>query len=219
MNAVARRGVQALLVVLLTGVSTLLLAVAVVPLVLGWVSLAVPSGAADPALPPGSRVVVEPLRGEDDAARLAVGDVVAYVPGDGTLATHRISEVVHDAHGAPRFGTGADDGPGAGEEAVTAGQVRGVVRYHVPWAGHPGTLLDAEQKRAGTVLVAAALLGYALRQAAGAVPGGRPDTAAAIGQVDDVPGPRTPSVAAAAPRQDRRPAALPGRAVQAIMGP
>lgn len=195
MTAVLRRCVQALLVVLLAGVGTLLLAVAVVPPVLGWVPLTVPPGAAEPDLPVGSRIVVEPLEGQDAVARLAAGDVVAYASGTGTLATHRIAEIRVDAQGAPHFATSGGGDPAAGGAAVTAAQVRGVVRYHVPWAGYPGTLLDAEQKRAGTVLVAAALLGYALWQAAGAVPGRRPGTSSAPDRAEDVPPARVPAAA------------------------
>jgi signal peptidase len=186
MTTVLRKTVHPLLVALLAAVAALLLAVVVVPLVLGWVPLTVLSGSMEPTVPTGSQVVVEPLEGEDDAAGLSTGDVVTFMPrpDDPSLVTHRIVGVAVDGEGRRSFTTRGDANAAPDADPVTATQLRGLVKYHVPWAGYAATLLDAEQKRGGVVLVAAALFGYALWQLVGAVRDrGRPTEEAA----DDIP--------------------------------
>lgn len=188
MTAAVRRAGHGLLVALLAVVSAVLLAVVIVPLVLGWVPLTVLSGSMEPAVPTGSQVVVEPLEGEEDAARLGVGDVVTFMPrpDDATLVTHRIVQVAHDGEGRLSFTTRGDANAAPDEEVLTATQLRGVVRYHVPWAGYAANLLDAGQKRAGIVLAAGALIGYALWQVLGGLRDRRRGTGAETGPA---PGP------------------------------
>lgn len=171
MTTALRRTLHPLLVLLLSAVAALLLAVVVVPIVLGWVPLTVLSGSMEPTVPTGSQVVVAPLDGEDDAAGLSTGDVVTFMPSpdDPTLVTHRIVGVAVDGEGRRSFTTRGDANAAPDTDPVTATQLRGLVKYHVPWAGYAATLLDAEQKRGGIVLVAAALFGYALWQLVGAV--------------------------------------------------
>ncbi|MFF0989270.1 signal peptidase I [Kocuria nitroreducens] len=182
MSTALRKTVHPLLVIALTAVAALLLAVVVVPLALGWVPLTVLSGSMGPTVPTGSQVVVAPLEGEDDAAGLSTGDVVTFMPrpDDPTLVTHRIVGVAVDGEGRRSFTTQGDANAAPDADPVTATQLRGLVKYHVPWAGYAATLLDAEQKRGGVLLVAAALFGYALWQLAGAVRdrGRRPDEVA-----------------------------------------
>lgn len=171
MTTVLRRTLHPLLVLALAAVGALLLAVVVVPLALGWVPLTVLSGSMEPTVPTGSQVVVAPLEGEADAAGLGTGDVVTFMPrpDDPTLVTHRIVGVAVDGEGRRSFTTRGDANAAPDADPVTATQLRGLVKYHVPWAGYAATLLDAEQKRGGVVLVAAALFGYALWQLVGAV--------------------------------------------------
>jgi signal peptidase len=171
MTTVLRKTLHPLLVLALAAVAALLLAVVVLPLALGWVPLTVLSGSMEPTVPTGSQVVVAPLEGEDDAAGLSTGDVVTFMPrpDDPTLVTHRIVGVAVDGEGRRSFTTQGDANAAPDAEPVTATQLRGLVKYHVPWAGYAATLLDAEQKRGGIVLVAAALFGYALWQLVGAV--------------------------------------------------
>lgn len=171
MTTALRRTLHPLLVIALAAVAGLLLAVVVVPLVLGWVPLTVLSGSMEPTVPTGSQVVVAPLDGEDDAAGLSTGDVVTFMPrpDDPTLVTHRIVGVAVDGEGRRSFTTRGDANAAPDADPVTATQLRGLVKYHVPWAGYAATLLDAEQKRGGMVLVATALFGYALWQLVGAL--------------------------------------------------
>jgi signal peptidase I len=183
MTPLIRRAGHGLLVALLAAASALLLAVVIVPLVLGWVPLTVLSGSMEPAVPTGSQVVVEPLEGEQDVARLGVGDVVTFMPrpGDATLVTHRIVQVAHDGEGRRSFTTRGDANAAPDQEVLTATQLRGVVRYHVPWAGYAANVLDPGQKRGGIVLAAAALIGYALWQVLGVLRDRRRRTGAEAG--------------------------------------
>ena len=85
-------------------VLALVLALVVVPRVLGGSALAVLSGSMEPRLSPGDVVVV---RGVDDpAATTQVGDVVAFQPtsDDPTLVTHRVvaKKFATDVRGSSR---------------------------------------------------------------------------------------------------------------------
>ncbi|ALU39335.1 hypothetical protein AS188_05735 [Kocuria flava] len=171
MSRVLHGAARTVLLGLLAVVAALLLATVAVPRALGWVPLTVVSGSMEPAVPTGSQVVVEPLEGPGDAERLAVGDVVTFMPrpDDATLVTHRVVAIAQDGEGRRSFTTRGDANDAADEGEITHVQLRGLVRYHVPWAGHLATALDPGQKRAGTVAVAAALGGYALWQLGAAV--------------------------------------------------
>jgi len=188
MPAVIRRARRAVVVASLAAVCAALLAVVVVPLLLGWVPLTVLSGAMEPTVPAGSQVVVELLEGEDDAAGLGVGDVVTFMPrpDDATLVTHRIVGISSDGGGNLAFTTRGDANAVPDEGEITHVQLRGLVRYHVPYAGYVATLLDAQQKRAGTLAAAAALASYALWQVVGAVRDRRAAPRADAGTVSSV---------------------------------
>src|SRR5690606_33865522 len=116
---------------------------------------------------------------------LSTGDVVTFMPrpDDPTLVTHRIVGVAVAREGRRSFTTQGEANAAPDADPVTATQLRGLLRYHVPLAGHAATLLDAEQKRGGMVLVAAALFGYALWQLVGAARdrGRHPDEGDAAG--------------------------------------
>lgn len=169
MSAAVRRAGHVMLLALLAAVSALLLAVVLVPLVLGWIPLTVVSGSMEPTVPVGSQVVVEPLEGPEDAGRLAIGDVVTFMPrpDDATLVTHRIVGTASDSTGELSFTTQGDANGSPDEGEITHVQLRGLVKYHVPYAGYAAALLDPAQKRTGVVLAAAALLGYMLWQVVG----------------------------------------------------
>jgi len=198
MTTLLRRARHALLVAALTAVCALLLAIVVVPLLLGWVPLTVLSGSMEPTVPTGSQVVVEPIEGEDDAARLGVGDVVTFMPrpDDPTLVTHRIVAVSYDGAGDLAFTTRGDANAAPDEGEITHVQLRGLVRYHVPYAGYAATLLDQEQKRGRIVLAAAALFGYALWQVVGALRDGRARRASRPAGDDAEPAPAVDTVPA-----------------------
>jgi signal peptidase I len=121
-------------------------------------------------IPTGSQVVVEPLEGDEDAARLQIGDVITFMPypDDTTLVTHRIVSRSVATDGSVSFTTQGDANDSPDPWEITATQLRGEVRYHVPYAGYVATALDGNQKSAGIVAVAVVLFGYAALQLVGA---------------------------------------------------
>ncbi|MGO1174105.1 MAG: signal peptidase I [Actinomycetaceae bacterium] len=167
-----RRLGRALTGLALIAILALLGALVVVPRVMGWAPLTILSGSMEPTIPTGSQVVVDPVTGEDEARELQVGDVITVMPypEDPTLVTHRIVERRDSADGVS-FVTQGDANGAVDEWDVTATQIRGEVRYHVPYAGYAATALDGEQKAIGVVVAAAALLVYAAVQIVGAVRG------------------------------------------------
>lgn len=148
---------------LVAAAAGLLLALVVVPKVAGWVPLTILTGSMEPTIPTGSQIVVEPLEGEADAAGLQIGDVVTFMPfpEDATLVTHRIVSRGTSTDGTVSFTTQGDANDAADPWTLTATQLRGHVRYHVPYAGYIATALDPGQKQLGIKLAAAGLVGYA----------------------------------------------------------
>lgn len=186
--SVIRRAWNLVLGAALTAIIGLLLALVAVPLALGWMPLTVLSGSMEPTIPTGSQVVVDPVAPEE-MGRLNTGDVITFMPypDDPTLITHRITGVALDATGQPSFTTQGDHNPTADAESVAPAQIRGVVRYHVPWAGYLATILDPEQKRLGVILVAAALAAYAVWHAAQAARHHRRPASPPVGDFEALP--------------------------------
>ncbi len=141
-------------------------ATVLIPLIMGWTPLTVLSGSMEPTIPTGSQVVVKHVEGTADAAELDQGDVVTFMPNpdDPTLVTHRIVDISVKADGTHIFTTKGDNNNSADPDPITATQLRGVVQYHVPYAGYLSNLLNTQQKTTGVIIVAAALLAYALWQ-------------------------------------------------------
>lgn len=166
MATTLRRARNALLWLILGLLAALALAIVVVPRVMGWVPLTILTGSMEPTIPTGSQVVVEPVEGDADAQQLQIGDVVTFMPypDDPTLVTHRIVSRSIGTDGSVSFTTQGDANGAADPWELTATQLRGEVRYHVPYAGHVATMLDGNQKSAGIVVVAALLFGYAALQ-------------------------------------------------------
>ena len=170
MSVTLRRSINALLWVLLGLPAAVALTIVVVPRVMGRVRLTILTGSMEPTIPTGSEVIVEPVEGDEDAAQLQIGDVVTFMPypDDQTLVTHRIVSRSVGTDGSVSFTTQGDANNAADPWEITATQLRGEVRYHVPYAGYVANALDGNQKSAGIVVVAAILFGYAALQLASA---------------------------------------------------
>ncbi|MER7798265.1 signal peptidase I [Microbacterium sp. NPDC096154] len=123
----------------------LVVAIFVVPRLMGGTSITVLTGSMEPGLQPGDVVVTRGIDVADVCADVAIGDIVTYLPkpDDPTLITHR---VVGKTIGTFTDATGADDGTGcrlitqgdansAVDEPVSPVQVRGVFLYGVPKLG------------------------------------------------------------------------------------
>ncbi|TRW46421.1 signal peptidase I [Georgenia yuyongxinii] len=149
MNFLRRAGgvVTLLAIGVLAAVLVLLV---VIPRATGWVPLTILSGSMEPTIPTGAQVVVEPLNGEDDAANVQIGDVVTFMPhpDDHTLVTHRVIARTATTDGVVLM-TQGDSNNAPDRWEVRAKQLRGIVRYHVPYAGYTATALDSEQKNIG----------------------------------------------------------------------
>jgi signal peptidase len=166
MTTTLRHARNALLWLILGLLAALALSIVVIPRVMGWVPLTILSGSMEPTIPTGSQVVVEPVQGDADAQALQIGDVVTFMPypDDQTLVTHRIVSRSVGTDGSVSFTTQGDANGAADPWDLTATQLRGEVRYHVPYAGYVATMLDGNQKSTGIVAVAAILFGYAALQ-------------------------------------------------------
>lgn len=148
-------------------VLALLAVMIVIPRLTGWVPLTVLSGSMEPAIPTGSMVAIERIDGEADLAGIGTGDLITFMPRpeDPTLITHRVISQGARADGTTVFITQGDANNAPDPDPVGAEQIRGKVRYHVPYAGHLSTLLNVEQKQNGLVIVASGLFAYAGFQA------------------------------------------------------
>ncbi|WP_185972588.1 signal peptidase I [Georgenia yuyongxinii] len=171
MSSIARRAGTVLLWLVLAVVVVLASLMVLVPRVTGWVPLTILTGSMEPTIPTGSQVVVQTIDGEADASKLNVGDVVTFMPypDDPKLVTHRIVSRTLSSDGGISFETQGDANNAADSWTLTATQLRGVVQYHVPYAGYLATALDGNQKQTGVGVAAAALLAYAVAQFLGAL--------------------------------------------------
>lgn len=160
--------VRRVLTWLLTGVLVLLCLLLVVtvayPKAKGYVPLTVLSGSMEPTYPSGSQVFVEPVEDAKEAEdKVGVGSTITFMPfpDDPTLVTHRVVKVAHGTDGEPKYTTQGDANESPDETEVGPKQLRGVVRYHVPWVGYVATSMDSDRKGALATVLAAGLFAYA----------------------------------------------------------
>lgn len=149
-------------------------ALVAVPKANGWIPLTVLSGSMEPTYPVGSQVVVERVEG-DQVTDLRVGDVITFLPHpeSATAVTHRIVKKSYRQDGTAVFTTRGDANNADDTWALTEQQIRGKVRYHVPYAGYLATALTQEKKDLGVIALAVALFGYAVSQFLGGAVGAR----------------------------------------------
>jgi signal peptidase I len=154
------RIVVALERVALACVAGLLLCAVVVPRASGAVPCVVATGSMRPAMPPGTLVVVRPVL----ASEIDVGDVVTFQERAGVpdLVTHRVVGVGFDGNGEPVFQTRGDANTANDATPVHGYQLVGRRWYAVPYVGYVTGLLTGDQRRVGTALVGAGVLGYGI---------------------------------------------------------
>lgn len=160
--------VRRVLTWLLTGVLVVLCLVLLVtvayPKAKGYVPLTILSGSMEPTYPSGSQVFVEPVEGAEQAEdEVTVGSTITFMPypDDPTLVTHRVVEISYGTDGKPTYTTQGDANETPDETEVGPQQLRGVVRYHVPWVGHVATSMDSDRKGALGTVLAGGLFVYA----------------------------------------------------------
>lgn len=159
-----RRVLNWLLAVVLVVLCLLLVVTVAYPRFKGYVPLTILSGSMEPTYPTGSQVFVEPVEGAAEAKeKVEVGSVITYMPlpDDPTLVTHRVVEVSYGTDGQPSYTTQGDANETPDEVKVGPTQLRGVVRYHVPWVGYVASSMDVERKESVGTVLAGGLFLYA----------------------------------------------------------
>lgn len=132
------------------------IALFMIPRLLGWQLVVVLSGSMKPTLPVGSVAFVEPR----DAASVQVGDILTFrVPEDSSnrskdkivQVTHRVVEILPQGQGLG-FRTQGDANNGPDGYIVPGRNVVGTVSWHVPYASY---LADRLRSRLGFLLLVA----------------------------------------------------------------
>jgi signal peptidase len=139
---------------------TAVVAVAVlVPRVGGATPYTVMTGSMRPQLPPGTLVVVRPVR----VADIGVGTVITYQlkSGEPAVVTHRVVGVREGRDGKPNFQTQGDANPTPDPAWVLPVQVKGELWYHVKYLGHVNTWITSGARSVVTIAVVVFLFGYA----------------------------------------------------------
>jgi signal peptidase len=152
-------------------VAVLVLAVTVlVPRLAGATPYTVLTSSMEPGMPPGTLVVTRPVDVDD----IDVGSVITYQLESGrpTVVTHRVTAIGYDLEGRRLLTTQGDANTVPDATPVRAVQIRGEQWYAVPHLGRLSTVLSGSERQLGVVIVAMALLAYAVRMFAGAVRGG-----------------------------------------------
>lgn len=137
-----------------------LAALVVVPRLVGATPYTVLTGSMEPTLSPGTLIVVRPV----PATELRAGDVITFqIKSDNpAVNTHRITQVVYDAQGTPRFQTQGDANNVADRDLLAAGQIRGKYWYSVPYLGYANNALTGDSRQLLLVVAIGGLGAYAL---------------------------------------------------------
>jgi len=123
------------------------------------------TGSMRPGMPPGTLVVVKPVRTAD----IGIGMGVTYQLESGrpTVVTHRVVAVGEDRHGKPIFQTQGDANPTPDPKWVLPVQIKGERWYHEPYLGRVNTWITGSARDVTFVVVVSVLVGYALVMFAG----------------------------------------------------
>jgi signal peptidase len=150
----------------ITGVLLLLALALFIPRVGGGTPYTILTGSMQPALTPGTMVVVKPTPPED----IVIGSVITYQleSGSPTVVTHRVVGIGIDGTGARVFATQGDANNARDAKPVLPVQVKGVQWYSVPYLGHVGTLITGQERALAFYAVASGLFIYAATMLAGA---------------------------------------------------
>lgn len=147
-------GISAGLLIVVLAVATLAV---IIPFATGSQGYNILTDSMRPAYPPGTLVIVKPVKAED----LRLGDVVTYqvTSGDPTVITHRIIATTLSTSGNRSFTTMGDNNAVADPQPISEEQIRGRVWYALPWVG---ILSSARQNSAYGLLIPIAGFGLIL---------------------------------------------------------
>lgn len=143
------RGVKLMkrsLTVVVAAFSLGVLALMLLPGLLGWRGVIVLSGSMEPALKAGGIAFIGPV----SVSSIRPGDIITYRNADdrSIQSTHRVVEVL-DKEGRPVFRTKGDANEAPDAELVSPDRIVGRVRLHLPLAGYVADLL---RRRTGFAL-------------------------------------------------------------------
>jgi signal peptidase len=133
---------------------------AVIPALNHGVALNVLTGSMRPAIEPGDIAVVYAVDSFDD---IQLGDIVTFMPkpDDPTLVTHRAVAWTTGIEGEKLLVT-QGDANNTPDEPIKEKQLRAKLAYTVPWLGNVLQYSDTISKPILLVIVAIALIGYAV---------------------------------------------------------
>jgi signal peptidase len=136
----------------------LLVITVVIPLATGGKAYTVLTSSMEPALPPGSLVMVRPVKASD----IGVGSVITYQVASKRpeVVTHRVVTMGVREDGSPVFRTQGDANPDPDPAWVRPVQVRGAVWYAVPYIGRLNSLMTPDVRDMLVRGTALALLAY-----------------------------------------------------------
>lgn len=145
--------------VVILAVTAAVVVAVLVPRLGGATPYTILTGSMRPHLPPGTLVVVRPVR----PSAIGVGTVITYQrrSGEPDVVTHRVVAVSQAPDGSPLWRTRGDANPVPDPGWVRPVQVKGALWYSAPFLGRANLWITGSQRRTVTVVLAAGLLGYA----------------------------------------------------------
>jgi len=140
------------------GVSAILAIAVLIPRMAGATPYVVLTGSMRPEMPPGTLVVVKPVK----AGAIGLGSVVTYQlkSSKPDVVTHRVVALGFDGKGRRLFHTQGDANNAPDATWVRPVQIRGERWYAVPYLGYVTTFITGEQRHVALIAIVTFLLGY-----------------------------------------------------------
>jgi signal peptidase len=141
------------------GISAILAIAVLIPRIAGATPYVVLTGSMQPRMPPGTLVVVRPVKPAD----IGIGSVVTYQlkSGKPAVVTHRVVAMGFDGKGRRLFHTQGDANNAPDAKWVRPVQIRGERWYWVRYLGYVTTYITGGQRHIALVATVTFLLGYA----------------------------------------------------------
>jgi signal peptidase len=131
----------------------------IIPKVTGATPLTVLTSSMEPALPPGTLLIVRPV----DTSTVLIGDVITYQieSGQPAVVTHRVTAVTSNSDGELTFTMQGDNNDSA-DPPVIADQIQGRLWYSLPMIGYLSTFINGPSRVWILPVVAGAMILYAV---------------------------------------------------------
>ena len=153
-------------IVLLVFVAFMAAILIVIPKVGGGIPLTVLTQSMEPGLPPGTLIVVGPVK----PAEIEIGDVITYQirSGEPAVITHRVIGFSTDAKGEKTFILQGDNNDAA-DDPVIDEQIQARLWYAVPYLGWVNAVVNGENRSWIVAVIAGLFFAYALYMIVSAV--------------------------------------------------